>query len=151
MDGEFPSEKGDIFSAGVIFFRMLTGGMPSWKNNALAHTENFVLLTPPLQSLLRDMLRRDMDSRLGRFRDVQMRLMSLEAYDTAVAEIQAQEREEEAAALANVAPPPAPQAEPLPAPAQPSSNGWLVWTMVGIIAANILLLGGWLILSALRE
>jgi serine/threonine protein kinase len=151
VDGEFASEKGDIFSAGVIFFRMLTGSMPGWKNQALAHTEAFVMLPPPIQSLLRDMLRRDMETRIGRFKDVQMKLMSLESYEASIAAIEEEEARQAAAIPPSTAVTPDPAPASSPAEGPPSSNRWLLWTMAGIIGINVLLLIGWLVVSALKE
>jgi serine/threonine protein kinase len=69
-ENEARSEQADIYSAGVIFYQMLTGELPQRQNYKLLPNAFFRGLPDPLQELLRRMLALDAKKRLKHFSQV---------------------------------------------------------------------------------
>jgi serine/threonine-protein kinase len=69
-ENESRSEQADIYSAGVIFYQMLTGELPQRQNYKLLPNAFFRGLPDPLQELLRRMLALDTKKRLKTFSQV---------------------------------------------------------------------------------
>lgn len=74
VEGEPHSVKTDVFSAGVMFYQMLTGNLPVWRKGILMPQEAFQQLPQLLQSLVKSMIFRDAEIRVGSFREVKARL-----------------------------------------------------------------------------
>lgn len=74
IEGEAPSKKSDIFSAGVMFFQMLTGNVPLWRKGILMPQEAFQQIPQALQTLVKSMIFRDPEIRIGSFTEVKARL-----------------------------------------------------------------------------
>lgn len=76
IEDEPRSEKSDIFSAGVMFYQMLTGNLPIWRKGILMPQEAFQQLPQALQSLVKSMMFRDAEIRIGSFNEVKARLQT---------------------------------------------------------------------------
>ena len=64
------SHKTDIFAAGVIFYKMLTGSIPNWNENRLIPNEKLESLPPNLKSMISKMLSREPENRQKSFDEV---------------------------------------------------------------------------------
>lgn len=74
LEDEPLSEKYDVYSAGVMFYQMLTGNLPVWRRGILTQQETFLQLPQPLQTLVKSMIFRDPEIRIGSFDEVKARL-----------------------------------------------------------------------------
>ncbi|CBL44710.1 Probable serine/threonine protein kinase [gamma proteobacterium HdN1] len=79
LKDEPPSEAGDIFSAGVLFYQMITGGPPLWRKGLLAPKKIFHEQPQALQTLIKSMIFREIEIRTIRFDEVLSRLRALSA------------------------------------------------------------------------
>ena len=73
-EGEPRSQVADVFSAGIIFYQLLTGNRPKWENDNLSIHNNWSETPKHLQRLLRMMLERTPSARLQNFEDVRTQL-----------------------------------------------------------------------------
>lgn len=74
IEEEPRSEKTDVFSAGVMFYQMLTGNLPLWRKGILMPQEAFQQLPQALQTVVKSMIFRDAEIRIGSFKEVKARL-----------------------------------------------------------------------------
>lgn len=74
IEGEMRTDKSDVFSAGVMFYQLLTGSLPIWRKGILMPQEAFQQLPQQLQSLVKSMIFRDPEIRIASFREVKARL-----------------------------------------------------------------------------
>lgn len=74
LEGEPKSVQGDIYSAGVIFYQLLTGHLPKFRDGELVEYDLFKKLPGPLKLLLKDMLKQSPAQRTQSFDDVIQRL-----------------------------------------------------------------------------
>ena len=70
VPGEGKSVQGDIFSAGVILYQMLMGGLPLWRAGELSPHTPFRLLPFDLQEVLTKMLSRHAEKRYISFNEI---------------------------------------------------------------------------------
>ncbi|MFH1675236.1 MAG: serine/threonine-protein kinase [Pseudomonadota bacterium] len=68
--GKPRSNQTDIFSAGVIFYEMLTGLLPVWKEDGFAPHQHFKSLPADFQAMISKMIARDPENRYGSFDEV---------------------------------------------------------------------------------
>ena len=73
-DGEPPSQAADVFSAGVIFYQLLTGNLPEWDKNILVIHDYWHEMPKHLQKLLKHMLEQVPEHRVQTFDDVKHEL-----------------------------------------------------------------------------
>ncbi len=73
-DGEPPSQAADVFSAGVIFYQLLTGNLPEWDKNILVIHDYWHEMPKHLQKLIKHMLERTPEHRAQTFDDVKEEL-----------------------------------------------------------------------------
>jgi len=73
-DGEPPSQAADVFSAGVIFYQLLTGNLPEWDKNILVIHDYWHEMPKHLQKLIKHMLERVPEHRVQTFDDVKHEL-----------------------------------------------------------------------------
>lgn len=139
VDGEPRSEKGDIFSAGVMFYQMLTGSLPIWRKGILMPQEAFQHLPQVLQTLLKSMIFRDAEIRIGSFGEVLTRL-----HDTGLAPARVRPLAQTEAETTTMEAPTA--LESAPAEAQPKPNRTLLVAAIVLIAINVAL-AGWYFLG----
>lgn len=74
---EFADELSDIFSLGAIFYHMLTGMPPSFKDGRLIKSQRFVDQDTDLQALIGRMLARDKEDRIPTVEAVLSELLPL--------------------------------------------------------------------------
>ncbi|MCG8312742.1 MAG: serine/threonine protein kinase [Pseudomonadales bacterium] len=74
LENEPKTPQTDIYSAGVIFYQLLTGHLPQWENEGLIEYDLFKKLSPKLQALLKSMLQHDPTLRTQSFDDVKQQL-----------------------------------------------------------------------------
>ena len=74
VDGEQPSQIGDIYAAGVIFHQLLTGSLPAWERNTLVVPDNWYDIPKHLQKLIKQMLIKTPNDRIQSFGDVKEQL-----------------------------------------------------------------------------
>jgi serine/threonine-protein kinase len=75
--GEDITAQTDIFAAGVIFHRMLTGSLPAWLDTVLVENETFKSLPEALQRILKTMLAHRRNKRYKTFDTVLDKLNKL--------------------------------------------------------------------------
>ena len=73
-EGEPPSKASDVFSAGVIFYQLLTGNLPEWDKNILVIHDYWHEMPKHFQKLLKHMLERAPERRVQTFDDVKQEL-----------------------------------------------------------------------------
>jgi len=73
-DGEPPSQASDVFSAGVIFYQLLTGNLPAWDKNILVIHDYWHEMPKHLQKLIKHMLEPVPEHRVQTFDDVKHEL-----------------------------------------------------------------------------
>lgn len=69
-DTEPATITGDVFSAGVIFYQLLTGSLPEWRRGLLQPCESFGDVPQHLRTLIKGMLCREIQVRLQNFEEV---------------------------------------------------------------------------------
>lgn len=70
VEDEEPSEASDIYSAGILFYQMLVGKLPTRKFLKFIPCEQFLTLPEELQDLITKMLHLDPEKRISNFRRV---------------------------------------------------------------------------------
>lgn len=68
--GKPRSNQTDIFSAGVIFYEMLTGWLPAWKEDGFVPHKRFESLPADLQAMISKMISREPENRYESFDEV---------------------------------------------------------------------------------
>ncbi len=79
IEGEPTSIQGDIYSAGVIFYQLLTGHLPKIEEGQLTEYDLFKKLPESLKALLRSMLQQDPTLRPQSFDDIRQQLLAITA------------------------------------------------------------------------
>lgn len=77
-EGEEVSEKGDIFSMGVIFYQMLTAQIPKWRLGKLITNKQFKKIPQELAHLIEQMLVLNPTNRIDTFDVVKETLLSMD-------------------------------------------------------------------------
>ncbi|HET8705906.1 MAG TPA: hypothetical protein VFM46_06350, partial [Pseudomonadales bacterium] len=119
IPAEPTSVGGDIFSAGVVFYQMLTGSLPQWSSNRLLPSRLFRELPPTIQEILTTMLERDLYDRFQSFEEV---LQNLVAFEETFAPPVQFDAKEEATIVAKQAPKPKAKSTPNIATASPKTE-----------------------------
>lgn len=139
IEDEPHSEKSDVFSAGVIFYQMLTGNLPVWRKGILVPQEAFQQLPQSLQTLVKSMIFRDAEIRINTFDEVKARLQEPALRPPAPDPVPAVLTEDDT----YISPQ---ETETAPAPAAQRRNRKLLVIASILIGLNVLLVG-WLILG----
>ena len=79
LEGEPASIQGDVYSAGVIFYQLLTGHLPRIEDGQLIEFDLFKKLPEALTSVLRSMLQTDPTLRPRSFDDIRQQLQGINA------------------------------------------------------------------------
>lgn len=72
--GEPPSHAADVFSAGVIFYQLLTGNLPEWDKKVLIINDYWHEMPKHLQKLIKQMIELAPENRLQTFDEVKQQL-----------------------------------------------------------------------------
>lgn len=132
IENEVRTAKTDVFSAGVMFYQLLTGSLPIWRKGILMPQEAFQHLPQQLQSLVKSMIFRDPEIRIASFVEVKARLQE-PGLQPPRAALPAHPQEQAPGSA------PSDAATDAEAPAKPRRNPALIVAAVILVCINVLL------------